>query len=298
MSAVLNMMAMGSFLAERMRAGDAAALLDQIAPLAPAGASEGEVFAKNSVRRTRVWAMDWHNSGFPRVHLGHRHAAALMATSTRAESIPDARPPWNAFLLDVPDGLIEWPLAETTTWEGGPPLKRSIPQPIALVSVIVEADGRIEFYPTTAGGQIVGMGAAASVAGLGDFKHGIPACSLLGRLVLGVCMEMTSTGYKGGALGPRPVKRDGRTGEPKTWTFHLTRDVKVDCRATVRDYCTGATRSAPAVQCLVRGHWKQQPCGKGGADRRNIFVEPYWRGPEDADIALRSHRVRAERASP
>ena len=30
------------------------------------------------------------------------------------------------------------------------------------------------------------------------------------------------------------------------------------------------------------------------ADRRWIHVEPYWRGPEDAPIALRSHKLTRE----
>jgi hypothetical protein len=50
-------------------------------------------------------------------------------------------------------------------------------------------------------------------------------------------------------------------------------------------------RIPPSVQCLVRGHWKRQPCGHELQDRKWIQIEPYWRGPEDAPIAVRSHRV-------
>lgn len=69
----------------------------------------------------------------------------------------------------------------------------------------------------------------------------------------------------------------------------LTRDVKVDCRQHVRDYIRGASDRTLSVQHMVRGHWKMQKHGEGGAQRKFIHVEPYWRGPDDAPIALRNH---------
>ena len=58
-----------------------------------------------------------------------------------------------------------------------------------------------------------------------------------------------------------------------------------------RPRASGARRSAPSVQTLVRGHWKHQPHGKGRSERKYIFVEPYWRGPEDAPITVRPHAL-------
>ena len=103
----------------------------------------------------------------------------------------------------------------------------------------------------------------------------------------------TCTGYRQFptitlAIGPRPIQY--KRGEPQTWTFQLARDVKIDCRAAVRDYVRGLAASSPVVQSLVRGHWKRQPHGPGGTERKTIFIEPYWRGPEEAPIAVRAHR--------
>lgn len=220
-----------------------------------------------------VWATEWCSSGFPRVHLGHKHAASLMATNTRHESIPGARSPWRGLLVDVPAGLLsESSIVEHVGILAGTDI-------IALLPLRIDGDPLMIFE-------------YGSVAEFGDFSDKRnPEVMLLARLALGVCMEMTSTTYKGGSLRPQPVKRDPRTGEPRTWTFQLTRDVKVDCRDAVRAYSQGRTHASPSVQCLVRGHWKQQTCGKGGSERKNIFVEPYWRGPEDAHIALRKHVV-------
>ena len=31
---------------------------------------------------------------------------------------------------------------------------------------------------------------------------------------------------------------------------------------------------------LVRGHWRQQPCGAGHAERRPTWILPHLKGPE------------------
>jgi hypothetical protein len=46
-----------------------------------------------------------------------------------------------------------------------------------------------------------------------------------------------------------------------------------------------------SVRHMVRGHWKQQVCGQGRQDRKHIFVEPYWRGPELAEVLNRDYKL-------
>lgn len=43
----------------------------------------------------------------------------------------------------------------------------------------------------------------------------------------------------------------------------------------------------------VRGHWKSQAHGKGLSERKHIFVEPYWKGPEAAEVLTRDFVVRS-----
>lgn len=38
------------------------------------------------------------------------------------------------------------------------------------------------------------------------------------------------------------------------------------------------------VRFIVAGHWRKQACGIGRADRRLMWIEPYWKGPEFAPI--------------
>ena len=295
MNSLLQMMAVGSFIAERMREHGGGfdrlnELIDAYTDFREFGGAGGDT--ERFVRQRRgmlQWAVAWHGCGFPRVHLGHKHAAALMATKTKATSIPDAKAPWDTFMVDVPEGMIEWPVRLFRVSDPDAVVERRMAS-IRGVAVMVNASGVVLFTIDNNGDPCSTI-VADSVGALGDFEDDKPPLVLCARLVLGVCMEMTSTTYKGGSLRPQPVKRDPRTGEPRTWTFQLTRDVKVDCRDAVRAYSQGRTHASPSVQCLVRGHWKQQACGKGGSERKNIFVEPYWRGPEDAHIALRKHAV-------
>jgi hypothetical protein len=35
---------------------------------------------------------------------------------------------------------------------------------------------------------------------------------------------------------------------------------------------------------IVRGHWKSQPYGPGRSLRKQVRIEPYWRGPEGSDV--------------
>ena len=67
--------------------------------------------------------------------------------------------------------------------------------------------------------------------------------------------------------------------------------MRVDVREAVRGFVAGTRRTAPAVQVLVRGHWKRQAHGPAMAQRKMIHIEPYWRGPEDAPIAVRGHKL-------
>lgn len=234
------------------------------------------------------FALAWHDNGFPRVQLSHKHAAALMATKTQPSTLPDARAPWNAFLVDIPGGLLSVKRGnkERNFVRASVRVGPDVPGSYRTVS-LWDIDGPC--------GLVLSVAEVSHLGGVQPdesvFAEDTQVAELAARLVFGVCMEMTSPAYSGGVVGPRAPQRERRTGEPRAWTFQLTRDVKVDCRDAVRAYARGQTRASPTVQTLVRGHWKQQPCGKYGAERKHIFVEPYWRGPEDAPIALRKHLI-------
>ena len=46
----------------------------------------------------------------------------------------------------------------------------------------------------------------------------------------------------------------------------------------------GAAAGTPMLRrTLVQGHWKQQPHGPGNALRKMMWIQPYWRGPDELE---------------
>jgi hypothetical protein len=46
-----------------------------------------------------------------------------------------------------------------------------------------------------------------------------------------------------------------------------------------------------AVRTLVEGHWRHQHYGPGNAQVKRIWIQPFWRGPDDAPISVPIHRM-------
>lgn len=49
-----------------------------------------------------------------------------------------------------------------------------------------------------------------------------------------------------------------------------------------------AERSERHTRWIVRGHWRQQVCGKGRTERRRVYIAPHYKGPEDGTLLVRA----------
>lgn len=238
----------------------------------------------------------WCDCGFPQVGMSAQRAASLMATSMNAESAQSVTFPWEHFAIEVPPGTLTvlHPLGSI--------------EPVDMVFVSRSEDTKsgerqyeVELFGNA--GTVVhsarrrladfdspdGEDDGASILDMMPMDD--RAVILASRLALGVAASMDSAKNRHLVQFGERSPRGGRTkrGRPTAWVFQLKGDVRVDCREWVTLFLRGGTGARAAVQSLVRGHHKRQPCGPNGADRRWIHVEPYWRGPEDAPIAVRSH---------
>ena len=225
-------------------------------------------------------ASSWAECGFPSIEMNHSLAASFMCTNIPVESIGDLRMPWRCFWITVPDNLCnaKWILV----------LKARVDGRLKMLSV---HDGFMHYgdEPSIAG-YLDGFAGSEHFIEDGVCKDDSQRDSLMvGRLFVGVCAELHDRDV---ASMPRSSgnsrKRD--SSDPTVWTHKLTRPVKVNLSQAVRDFCHGK-RGSLSVQSLVRGHWKMQPHGPGLSLRKWIHVEPYWRGPDDAPIAVRVHRL-------
>jgi hypothetical protein len=50
----------------------------------------------------------------------------------------------------------------------------------------------------------------------------------------------------------------------------------------------GGVGKSPTVRVRVQGHWKRQVFGPARANRKIIWIEPYWRGPDDPEPPVTS----------
>jgi hypothetical protein len=261
----------------------------------------------------------WAHFGYPTLVAGHKFAAALMSTKAYIDSMQDIDVPWLAFRCIVPDGILQ-------LGDGSPIDRVMISRCVAR-----NAPGSARFDPTAADApnavfwqmEAYANGRQGSRMHVYNVSlHGLLTesseyaievedahtatldarahdaakrmCVLLQRYVLGLLITVQQhPNFKGANERPVPptVKGSRRDGPPAHRTFLLGRPIDVDCRGAVRHYLSGDRAAPPSVQTWVIGHWKRQVIGVGRSGRKVIWVQPYWRGPENAPILVRPYRI-------
>jgi hypothetical protein len=254
------------------------------------------MIAKPPENAVLIGGFRWLGCGLPQITMGHKYAAALLATAVPPEIIPHVVEPWRAFVIQVPNGLI---MADNGHG------KLTEVRSVLVVRLDGSAQGKWCYVAITTSAVLLwrfspdlgdllreGMNANAydGYSFLLDFEDvDDRAAALIGRLVVNTCLAMSDpSNFKAPRpSSPKAAAKAKRRGEPVVATYVLGKPIKIDCRAEVQAYARGE-RKAPSVQCLVRGHWKRQPHGPGRTQRKLIHVEPYWRGPEDAPINVKA----------
>lgn len=225
---------------------------------------------------------DWFNESYARVEVSHKLAAALALTE-----VPDdieVKAPWKAWSLIVPDGLFNGAEFHAVTRDR-------------------EEDGK-EYAIDVARCWCVGTRWYAFVTTHGrllevppDYKSTVSG-QMVDSLIRGVCLAMSNPEdfkkeTKGGGSG-RSVK-NARSGPPELsqLRFLLSAPVSVDFRDEVKATLEGrsGSRGPLAVQFRVRGHWRRQRYGEGRALQKTIWIQPFWKGPEESRVLLRQHKV-------
>lgn len=246
----------------------------------------------------------WYDCGMPTVEIGHKLAAAFMVTQASKAVIEEVQPPHKTFLIEVPDKLIV--------------VKDSIRDELVevrsmLVSRLTTApDVKCWLYYafTTGAVHVWRYGADLNLFVKEDAIPTVPrgpmdmdledvderAAVMLGRLMINTCMYLTNQGDEAKRVGKghQAYKGPGRrrdSPQPVRRVFKLCPDVEHDFRESVRNFVAGVSRKM-TVQKEVSGHWKQnQPYGPGRSLRKRMFIQPYWRGPDDAPIALAKNKI-------
>lgn len=255
--------------------------------------------AKGLLTRYTMWSWLWAEDGFWSFSTSHTYAAAMMATKCDGylESI---HAPGRAMRFSIPDGILS---------NGDYNFRHCYTMDIHGGCMVTISEAPL----STVDGLSTNFSiAAATTAGIGallcredldpeleegevirnlQFKE--RALLLARRLAVGILYTMqNTTNWKerirstgtGNTRREPPPHRNLVVGAP----------LKLDARPQIKAWLRGGSprqHGAPSLQHIVRGHYKRQVIGEGRSNRKVIWVEPYWRGPEGAPILVRERVV-------
>lgn len=241
----------------------------------------------------------WYHYGQPTMVVGHKLAASYMATKLAIDVVDSIESPFPVFMLDLPTDMLHiYDDMQGNNVALTKVLVGRIPDATGAMGwgYIAQTDGmaniwlRQQTLSKLLAPNIAGNEAAKQVAfSLELASEEKRSAELLGRLLVSCMLHMTEGGKVqkiGKGHNYSATRRNGD--EPTRRVFQLQRDVKHDVRQAVQSYLRGDVRTL-SVQTLVAGYWRQQPHGPKSSLRRSQFIEPAWRGPEDAPIAARRH---------
>jgi hypothetical protein len=240
---------------------------------------------------------NWYDCGMQSVQLGHKLAASFMLTNSNSALLQDVRLPFPAFEIEVPDGLI--------------PFAESCVKSVIISRYLVRENDEITdgFAFCVVGsdqslwsiqsdlqkllGPDINLQLQTSEDGkskLGPLDFSIESDDqrvifMIQRLIIGVSLYMTNG-------GPHKSLKTAVPGTIKKFksVSRLSQPVVHNFSDTVQQFVrTSKASTSINVHTIVSGHWKMQPYGPGKIERKCIFVEPYWRGPEDSPMPNRPH---------
>jgi len=265
-----------------------------------------------------MWTALWCEYGFPTIDIDDRQSASYMATQLSEDFADSIVPPWPSFMIRLGTPLEVYPQNEPD---------RTVKVKMLRVRTLNGGAGTLESPTSWRDGWVISMEPDSAdhdgaILGLKDTRtlcqedlspNGVMLDDdnlvaegtfpddqnrrlwlVVRRLVAATCVRLSSKQERRSAFAgksKRLVKKASRGGLPRPEKlvyrrFAIRNSVKVDVREAVRGYIQHGGRS-PKVRTLVRGHWRNQVCGKGRLDRKWIQIEPHWRGPEDGALSAR-----------
>jgi hypothetical protein len=248
--------------------------------------------------------MAWARSGFHAVRLTSMQAAAF-AWSEETIDPATVKAPWPGFAIDVPVGLLSWVEEETIPASAG--LNTSVTR-IMVHDHTDDRDGRfitmIALGDRESGAELVGRPIQCTQAFTAFDGNDDPnkaeeqqrrwrLWNCVARIVLSTMISLSDPDR----MAPVVVKKPGKG---QKWRAHAQRGldyvevnqpVLVDAREVVTRYIATGQAGRIGVRVLVRGHHRNQPCGPKSSLRKRIWIDPFWRGDEEAPVIVHPHEL-------
>ena len=236
-----------------------------------------------------------------------------MSTSTSKDLLPDIKPPWEAFLINLPDNLLfthdirlnqdkninltqlaiqrmyrnnenkyvwNWRLFSTESainlWQIGVPSENMTE---SNIPDIFEGDREIfDLIPDESDDRI---------------------SQIINRFIASFCLTFPEHNKP---IGPGAKTNHNKKGYifdpdkkmPLTRTYELRTPITIDCRNNIIHYIRygNCKHSSPTVQSIVRGFMRRPPYGIQKGLPKTVWVHPHLRGPKDGPVVVRAHNIK------
>lgn len=270
------------------------------------------------------WTARWYTLGSPAITLDSNLATSLIATETADEFISTIEPPWVCFIVRLPRDLVEMAQLKFTHlivnryfrfndlswWPTGVP-ERWLEDPNRTVELLHRKFGyvwciggatedAVPLWRSESLRVLLGKDRPEFLFDDAPDTSETPedrVVQALARLVVGICHLAENPK----ALRPKSTKKQQHRWRfsklPLTTEYVLAPDVpvKFDCTEAVGAFLRGERKGPPRFQWIVRGHWRNQVHGPGRTGRKRIWIQPYWKGPEDARRLFREYRFEGKK---
>jgi hypothetical protein len=261
----------------------------------------------NRVYETHFWVR-WCGFGFPVFRLTHSLAAAFALTDVSSLSWSDVKLPFPTLQirLPVPNGFVR--LDDKRDGEANSILVHTLRAPtdptsengVLSWSEIIDARQRlleegIDTHNITVNWQkgtygLLRIHRAYDFAQMWREMAERPWRQAALRIVMNLCLYLASLGSKDSWPQKNKLRgfRSAKKKHAEVTVWELGKEIKLG--AEVLDAARTQTGSRKgwklAKKYMVRGHWRNQACGRNLQDRKLRWIEPYWKGPENAKAAL------------
>lgn len=262
--------------------------VEQLAAIKSFHGNQGSTLTWSLLHATR-----WVDDAATQIEIGHKFAASLMATTIGNDVLEDLIFPWKAIVITLPKGLLTVGSFNYTRIRFG---FFNLIEGVRTFAIFLDENESTRPASFMIAGHMENF---ASVDELVKFNEPLPdspdiedkekIIALAKRLVIGCFYTLQyTTNFRERTYVRKNEDSTARQGPPNHRVIFVGKPMAFDCREKIKSYLSSERRGvSPSVQTLVTGHYKRQVIGILKSGRKVIWIEPYWRGPEEAPILSR-----------
>ncbi len=232
------------------------------------------------------WCLAWALSGYNVFELSNAFVAAMLLTDPREIRFDELRAPFPGVLVTIPDRFV-------IGAEGGFYTKLHL----------YHVDGSWGLYATdgvrvldthVAEGEVLSWDLFEELKTEDGAIEDADALAIrairqivFGMLAYVTCVERAIE-ERSGVVSKKRVANDRV--DPRPRVHDVGRSVKID-PVLIKHARAGAREVALQIKhrYIVRGHYRNQAHGPGRRDRKMIWIEPHWKGPEEGAAIVHTY---------